>query len=351
MDANEFKEMLTINDMYSLLHHLGAEPEIRNSVIYCKTICHNGDGHNLRYYSDTYSFYCFSHCSSMSIYDLVGKTLDLEFYESFKYVLSFFNYSLSDISFKNESYENSIDISFFERGNKKEIKTNKKLNSNILNNFYDLYYKAWIDEGITIETMKKFNIKNSIADKQIIIPHYDEDDNLIGVRCRNLNEELVNNGKKYMPIYYNGEILNHSTGSALYGLNFNKESINKHKKIILFESEKAVMQLDSYMSDMSIGVCLSGSNLTNYQVEILKKLDINEVIIALDKEYENIGTDEEKFYAKKIQKSIVDKISSFWSVSIIWDVHNLLDKKDSPTDRGSEVFKELFYNRIFLIQE
>lgn len=349
MDANKFKEQLSINDVYNLMDSLDTQPFIKGNVIYCVSLCHHGDGHNLRYYSETFSFYCFSNCGAMSIYDVIGKILDKNFFDSFTYVLKYFNYSFSDITFNDKSYEDKVDLSFFNRG-KKEIKEPElnKLNDKILDAYYNQYYRGWINEGIDIETMQLFNIKNSIIDKQIIIPHYDINNNLIGVRARNLDKELVNEGKKYMPVYLNNKLLNHPTGSILYGLNINKEIIEKNRKIILFESEKSVMKLHSYNNNFSIGVCLSGSNLTNNQIEILKTLNINEVIIGFDKEYENIGSDDEKLYAKKIQESIVNKISTFWNVSILWDTANLLDKQDSPVDKDYNVFKELYKNRILL---
>lgn len=352
MNANDFKEQLSVQDVYSLLLNLDANPILKNQngVIHCVTICHGGDGHNLRYYADTFTFHCYSHCGTMSIYDVVGKALSLDFFESFKYVLSFFNYSLQSIDFKKKNYEDSIDLDFFDRSKKTEIKSLYKIDESCLNIYEDIYYKGWINEGISIKTMKKFNIKNSISDQQIIIPHYDEVGNLVGVRCRNLNEDLVSSGKKYMPVFNKGKLLNHPTGSVLYGLNFNKKNIEKHKKIILFESEKSVLQLDSMMPEMSIGVCLSGSNLTDYQVEILKALKVNEVIIALDKEFEKVGDSEEKFFAKKIETTFYSKLSAFFNVSVIWDVNGLLDKKDSPTDKGLKTFYQLFTNRIFLNQ-
>ena len=351
MDANQFKESLSKQDVYSFLDSIHAEPQSNStssSIINCRTVCHGGDGHNLRYYSDTYSFNCFSNCGSMSIYDVVSKTLDLDFYESFKYVLSYFNYSMSDISFKRLSYTDEIDVSFFDRGTEKTKIELQSLSESRLDVYYDLYYQGWIDEGISVETMQKFKIKNSIIDRQIIIPHYDEFDRLIGIRCRNLKQELVDEGKKYMPVFNSGQMMNHSTGSVLYGLNFNKDNINRVRKVILFESEKSVLQLDSYLPEMSIGVCLSGSNLTNSQVEILKDLNVDEVIIALDKEFSKVGGKDEKFYAEKIEKSILNKLSSFFNVSIMWDLENDLETKMSPTDAGPEVFKKLLNNRLLL---
>ena len=351
MDANEFIQTLNDRDVYSLLEHLGGNPKETNRGLDAQTICHNHDGsgkHNLRYFSESHSFNCFSSCGHMSVYDLVSNVLELDFYNSFKYVLSFFNQSIYDMSYKQKSYEDDIDLSFFNREFKVESNKLKELNSNVLNVYYDQYYKGWIDEGISIKTMQKYNIKTSIIDEQIIIPHYDEDNRLVGVRCRNLNKQLVSDGKKYMPVFQGNEMLNHSTGSVLYGLNFNKEMINKRRKIILFESEKAVMQLDSYMPDMSIGVCLSGSSLTNKQIEIIKDLNVDEVIVAIDKEFKQLGDEEEKYYAKKIEETILKKLNNMFHVSVIWDLENDLEAKMAPTDKGKETFMKLLNNRIIL---
>ena len=352
MNASEFQKSLSIRDVYSLVEFLGGNPQETNkSTLNIETICHNKIGHgkhNLRYYADSNSFQCYSNCGTMSVYDLVGKVLELDFYNSFKYVLSFFNQSIYDMSYKQKSYEDDIDLSFFNREFKVESNKLKELNPKVLNVYYDQYYKGWIDEGISIKTMQKYNIKTSIIDEQIIIPHYDEDNRLVGVRCRNLNKQLVDDGKKYMPVFQGNEMLNHSTGSVLYGLNFNKEMINKRRKIILFESEKAVMQLDSYMPDMSIGVCLSGSSLTNKQIEIIKDLNVDEVIIAYDRDWEKLGDETEKYYARKIEETIVKKLSNQFHISAIWDLYGDLETKQSPTDAGRETFIKLLNNRIIL---
>ena len=196
--------------------------------------------------------------------------------------------------------------------------------------------------------MKKYEIRYNLMDNQIIIPHRDKDGKLIGVRGRNLNKKDVDDGKKYMPIYHNGKVLKHLTGANLYGLDKNKESIERAKTCILFESEKSVQQLDTMFPNASIGLCVSGSNLTQYQLELLKDLEIDEVIVAVDKEFEKIGEEKEIFYADKIKKVFRDKLAPFFRVSVIWDTSNLLDLKDSPSDKGSDVFLELLNSRIFL---
>jgi hypothetical protein len=346
LNANEVKDILSETDIISLLEDLGAEPRPHGNNIFCKTICHNGHKHKLVYFKDSKSFTCFTDkCGSMDIFGLVSKVMDLDFYNSFKYVCMKFG-----ISYKGVTYDSDrIDVSFFQKFKKqKEVITLNKLNKNILNSYHDLYHISWIKDGISVRSMKKFGIKFSILDNQIIIPHYDLDGNLIGVRARNLNQEAVESGRKYMPAFYKNTVLKHPTGAALYGLNLTKEHVEKYKTVILFESEKSVLQLDTMFPDMSIGACISGSNLTYAQLDILKQLDIEEVVIALDKEFEEVGSDEEKYYAEKIKSVFIDKLSPYYRTSVIWDTEGLLDLKDSPTDKGPEVFTKLFRNRLLV---
>ena len=344
MDANEVKEMLSDNDIMSLLLDIGAEPRPQGSTFVCRTVCHHGHKHKLIYFKDTKSFRCFTdNCGSMDIFGLVGRVMDLDFFNSFKYICMKFGISYQGVT----SHSDKIDTSFFEKFKRiKEVISIKTLSKKILDTYYDLYHSIWVKDGISVRSMKKFGIKYSILSNQIIIPHHDIDGNLIGVRARNLNEELVDDGKKYMPVYYKNEVLKHPTGAALYGLNLTRKDIERYKTIILFESEKSVLQLDTMLPDMSIGVCISGSSLTYHQLDILKKLDIEEVVVALDKEFTEIGSQEEKFYAEKVKNVFLDKLTPYYRVSVIWDTDNLLGEKESPTDRGLDTFKKLFENRL-----
>ena len=106
------------------------------------------------------------------------------------------------------------------------------------------------------------------------------------------------------------------------------------------------MQLDSILKDDNIGVALSSSSLSLVQVELLKQLNVEEVIIALDKEFMEYGTEEEKRYAVKVRKGVINKLLPYFNVSVMWDRDGLLGYKDSPTDKGAEVFYNLFRNRI-----
>ena len=54
--------------------------------------------------------------------------------------------------------------------------------------FLDYHAVEWLYEGISDETMNKYEIKFDLDSEGIIIPHRDKDGRLIGIRQRNLNK-------------------------------------------------------------------------------------------------------------------------------------------------------------------
>lgn len=349
MDIKELKENLSDNDIFTLLDEMGAEPKHDNKGnIIAQTICHCGDSHKMYYYSESRTFHCYTHCGSFDVLELVKNVKQLDFYPALKWLAKRFGMSLSHGRSEGEDSSISEDLAILRRWQRKEKEVVElpKVDSSILNNYYNIFHQSWIDEGISPYSMETFGVKLSIMDQAIIIPHYDKEGNLIGIRKRNMNEELVERGLKYVPLRVGRNFYNHPTGANLYGLNVNMEHIKTTKRLILVESEKAVMQLHSMFPNQSVGACVSGSFLTNAQLEIIKSLGVDEVIIAMDKEYSANGTPQEQIYAKKIREGFVNKLIPYSKVSIVWDRENLLNEKDSPTDRGAEVFKTLLKNRI-----
>lgn len=350
MNAAKIIEMLSDRDIWDLLEDLGAEPISIDDTFSCKTVCHCGEKHKLTYYRDSKRFYCYTNCGSLSLFDVVSGAKKIDFEDSLKYIIRKYNLSTTqhfDKGFTFEIVENPGDY-LNSKLKDIEMPSFNVLSDRIIEDYYPFYHKLWLEDGISILSMMKYEIRFNIIDNQIVIPHRDKNGNLIGVRVRNLNKKDVEDGKKYMPIYHEGKVLKHLTGANLYGLDKNKRHIEKARTCILFESEKSVMQLDTMFPHASIGLCVSGSNLTDYQLEILKELEIDEVVIAMDKEFEEIGTDKEIFYADKIKRVFFKKLSPFFRVSVIWDRKNLLELKDSPSDKGKEVFIELLRDRIFL---
>lgn len=110
--------------------------------------------------------------------------------------------------------------------------------------------------------------------------------------------------------------------------------------------EKSCLKYASYFgedSDISVACC--GSNIINYQIKLLLSLEIKEIIVAFDKQFEELGNEEWRRWITKL-KAIYYKYSNYVKISYIFDKEKILDYKESPVDRGKDVFIELFKNRI-----
>ena len=115
---------------------------------------------------------------------------------------------------------------------------------------------------------------------------------------------------------------------------------------IIEEMEKSVIKDDSFYGKDSVAVACCGSNLNKYQVSLLiKNFGVNEIIIAFDKEYVDLKTEQAKKYRKKLV-DICNKYKHLASFSYIFDEKNLLEEKDSPNDKGKEIFETLYKERI-----
>lgn len=367
-------EEITEEQILKLLKSYGVEPyKIKEKEIWFKTICHGGHSHKLCYFRESKDFYCYTNCGKMSLFNLIMNIEKCDFSTSLKNICT-----VSGISIKrdNRGFPRVInpELTYLqqrkERTNKKkkfDFTPLKKIDSNIMDYFStDIYYRGWLDEGITIESMDKFNIKWYELEKHIIIPHYDILGNLIGIRRRSLQEKDKDN--KYMPEdqimmpkKYNYA---HSLGMNLYGLYENKEAIKKYQTVIIVEGEKSVLLSDSFFGEDSVTVATCGFNISNWQRNILLQLGVSTVVLAFDNDYpyidfmdideENLKSysDEEieeykkyKTYLNRID-SLGKKFAPFCTTYKIWDREGLLDKKNSPFDKGKEVLNTLIKNKV-----
>lgn len=216
---------------------------------------------------------------------------------------------------------------------------------NLLEYYADIPPIEWMRDGISKETLQKYHIHFNIADNEAIIPHYDMDGNLIGIRSRSFDEAKIAAGCKYMPTVLQGEDFRHSLRNYLYGLNFVKEGILKSKKICLVEAEKSAMQSYTMYKEGSFTVALCGSNISTIQRDIVLSLGVKEVFLALDKEYEEAYTPEADQYADKLIR-LAGMFTPYVTTWILFDTQGLLRKKDSPTDRGRKVLEELMKTKF-----
>lgn len=364
-NKDEIKNSLDESQIIELLTEFGGEPEVRNGTIVSKTVCHCGKSHKLYYYSNSCLFHCFTDCAdSFDIFELTRKVMsrehpkpredsDWNLPEAIDYVARKFGFAPN---IKLDENEISIGkdltvIQNYDRIKDIDIKTQqvelKEYDDTFLKHLpHNVRIQPWIDEGITQEVMNHAGICYDPKNAGIVIPHYDINNRLIGIRERTLIQENAELYGKYLPARIGGVMFNHPLSFNLYNLNHSKDNISRMEKVIIVEGEKSCLKYRSYFgeeNDITVATC--GQNLLNYQMELLYNVGAKEYIIAWDRE----GAKEDKSkYVKKFY-NLQKKYGAYYNLSFIYDKKGkYLDYKMSPLDAGKEVFLQLYKERIFL---
>lgn len=360
-DKDEIKNSLSISQVESLVSELGGEPREIEGGFVAKTICHCGEQHKLFYYDNTKLFRCYTECQdTFDIISLVQKIKSREienysFTDALRYVAQFFGIAAASGGGEGFSFKLK-DWNIFDKytAMKEESSKDKKVielktyNKDILRYLPTPIIQPWVDEGISLAAMKAANIKYDPVTCSVIIPHYDMNGKLIGIRQRTLIKENEKYGK-YLPATLNGQIYNHPLSFSLYHLNISKENIRRAKKAIIFEAEKSTLLYYTYFGkDNDISVACCGSNLIQYQFNLLKDLGVEEIIIAFDKQFQKVGDKEYHQWVNKLTE-IHKKYGQDVLVSFVFDkTGDHLSYKASPIDEGIDKFIELFKERVYL---
>ena len=346
IDYKGIIEQLDTQKVIQLMETLGVDNYIEKpGYIIFPTICHNEDSEEasmkLYYYENSHIFQCYTECSSMSIFQFLknyyeARSYDYDWYEDiYKVILNCSNYRQLD-GFAPKKYKSVRSIYMTHQ----EVKLPTYSNG-IIDCFTKFYPPEWLNDGITKQSMDNFNIRYSVPQNKIIIPHYNAKGELVGIRGRALNEWEVENVGKYMPVQIEGKWYSHPLSLNLYGLNKTKENIKRIGVCFLCEGEKSVLQMDGW-DFANCGVAVCGSQFNKHALKLLlKEARPREIVICFDKE-EEPGS--EKYFNKLY--SIGEKYKNYCDFSFIYDREKLLDMKDSPTDKGSEIFWKLYKKRV-----
>lgn len=346
INLKTIENKLTDEQVIKLVTNLGSDTYIDNpSYIQFKTICHNEDPSEaslkLYYYKKNKKFHCYTDCGdNFNIFELFKRRYELlgkeyNFYKDIVLVIA----DGQEIDGFEDDFTKKYVSDFDKYNNKFNKIIIDEISENLLNTFTFSPTLEWLNDGISIEAMKDYNILYSINTNKIIIPHYNDENKLIGIRGRALNEEDIAIGK-YMPITIEGKIYSHPLSYNLYGLNKVKNNIKRSGIAIVTESEKGVLQFQTmFGKENNYCVAACGSILHAYQVELLKKYNVKKILIAFDKE----GKDwrEQEKYFNKLEK-MCKQYKNYAEMGFIFDTKNLLNLKDSPTDKGKETFLKLY---------
>ena len=188
--------------------------------------------------------------------------------------------------------------------------------------------KVWADEGISYASMDRFQVRYDELSDRLVFPIKDVDGNIINISGRtlipNYKERKLRKYTYFKPL---------GCLDTIYGFSDNREAILTRKEIILFEGAKSVLLADTW------GITNTGAVLTSHlnpnQFKILIKLGVR-VVFALDAEVDIR------------QDANIRKLLPYVPVEWVRNRDGLLDDKDSPVDKGPEVFKNLYERRSVL---
>ena len=345
-----------------MLTDFGGDPQYTDFGIISTTICHNmpGEGSRKLYlYSNTKLLRCWTGCGdTFDIFELTikvfkiqqGRNIDLN--DAVRFIAAKFGIA-GDYE---EDLELPVDWKIFDGyARVQEISQKdysvqlKEYDPVILDRMnYNCILSPWLDEGISQKVIDFTRIGYYPGADMITIPHFDAAGRFIGLRGRAMAQDEADRFGKYRPIKINKQLYNHPLGMNLYGLNWAKNNIAIMKKAIVFESEKSVLLYMSHFGiENNISVACCGSNISAYHINQLIEAGAEEIIIAMDRQFQEIGDNEFKHLTNSLTK-IHEKYHTLVNISFIFDKQMITGYKASPIDEGPKKFLQLFANRIFL---
>lgn len=199
----------------------------------------------------------------------------------------------------------------------------------------EITLKAYLDwdntefykDNISYQTQAEFELGLDVFSHRITIPIRDELGRLIGIKGRRVWDIIDEHNPKYL------YLKKCKKSEILFGLDKTLPYVKEKDEVIICESEKGVMQLWSY--GFKNAVAIGCHNISETQLKKIIRLNVNNVVIAFDKDItENILLEEYK------------KLCDFANVTCIVDIYNLLDEKESPMD-SPEKWNILYKSRRY----
>lgn len=185
---------------------------------------------------------------------------------------------------------------------------------------------VWEQEGISKSSLERFQVRYDSFSDRLVYPIRSPDGKIVNIGGRTLDPDWKEKKlRKYTYFKPWGEL------KTIYGFAENLAYIKKQGEIILFEGCKSVLLADTW------GIHNTGAILTSHlnpnQMKLLIGLGCR-VVFALDKDI-SIREDHS-----------ISRLKQFVNVEYIWDGAGLLDEKDSPVDKGLDVWKKLYEGRL-----
>ena len=278
--------------------------------------------------TDKQRFYDFSSGHFGNVLEFICKYNDCSFKDGVKILK---DYAKIDESSEERISQRLLATSIAKKY-RKSNKQRKESKSSVLPDDYMARYEfneeklqPWLDEGISIESIKKFQVRYDPFSDRIVYPIRDMSGRIINVGGRTLDPNYKEKKLRKYTYFKPLGVLD-----TIYGFSENRDEILEKKEIILFEGAKSVMLADTW------GIRNTGAILTSHlnpnQFKLLIKMGVR-IVFALDAEVD-------------IREDInIKKLIPYAQVEWVMNRRRLLEEKDAPVDKGLEVFKTLYNER------
>lgn len=189
----------------------------------------------------------------------------------------------------------------------------------------------WLKDGISIITQRKWNVGYDVDSQRITFPIRTPTGEIMAIKGR-ANFELSEFEPKYLFLKQG------PMSQTLFGFSENYESLYDGD-ILIFESEKSVLKLDSW--GYNNAVALGSNSLSTTQAKLLMSLNPKSITFMLDNSLplENTKRNVEILQAFCKMRTLDIK---FWN----WTYNLDLEDKAAPCDGSKEEFIYILENEI-----
>ena len=350
------KSSLTLEDHKSICKALGIPAFSENSK---QIVYFTGDKHvnpyngsaKLIFYKDTSIYMGFSAGMSYDIISLTQRRLSLlkqpsSFIDAINFILSTTGRESDSVQrlTKPHIYDWEASLGKFIRFRRTGT-TLTTYDDTILSQLGQSIPQAWLDEGISEDTLVKYQIGYYERLNATTIPCRDKQGNLIGIRCRHWRPDEIEQGK-YRPLLLLDGVTSFKfpTNEVFFGINYNWPEIERTSKVMLVESEKAVMKLDTIYKEHNVALGMFGSNLGLKRRNELIKLGVNHVVYVPDNDWIGLGDEAYQEWEDKVLR-FCKQFDGYAKVEIVWDNLGLLGAKENATDKDEDTWWKLYEAR------
>ena len=282
---------------------------------------------------NTLRFYCFSTNQKGNLISLTMQRRNCSFVDAMRYILALLGWESAELTMNVQKPFGG----FFSSVHKAMENPEDALpvyDEQILQPYLNKYNLRFLNDGIDFQTQARFQVGYDIYSDRITVPEWTMDGRLCGIMGR-ANDANTPHEYRWLPI------IPCSRSLTLYGYHRKYAEIQKRRTVLLFESEKAVMQCAAMFNHNALAVC--GCRISDVQARYIKALRTNKIVVCFD---EGLAEDQVRTECERLK---IDNPFLKNQIGYVWDADGQILKhgeKQNAADMGHEKCKYLLHHNI-----